>query len=145
MPYCLKCGTKVEDAMTFCPNCGTQLKGDTSSPAMAPEPSQEKGKAEETEKEQKPAGSDQGKRQEKAEHGFIRYLVSGLILITVGVSAILELTNPAIASGTLLAIMLFTIGLIVILGSVYYALSGRKHVSSVPIDEPSEKRTTPAA
>jgi uncharacterized membrane protein YdbT with pleckstrin-like domain len=145
MPYCLKCGTKVEESMTFCPNCGTQLKGDTPSTATAPEPSQKQEKAEETLTQQKPAGSDKGKRQEKAEHGFIRYLVSGLILITVGVSAILELTNPAIASGTLLAIVLLTIGLIVILGSVYYALSGRKHDSSVPIDEPSKKPAQPAA
>jgi hypothetical protein len=78
-------------------------------------------------------------KQSKPEHGFIRYLVSGLILITVGVSAILELTNPAIAAGTLLAVMLLTIGLIVILGSVYYALSGRKR-GHIQLEEPTEKK-----
>ncbi len=52
-----------------------------------------------------------------------------MVLVTVGVSAELDLTDPAIVIGTLLAVMLLTIGLIVILGSVYYALSGRKHGS----------------
>lgn len=140
MPYCLKCGSKVEDTMSFCPNCGTQLKDTAPSMAPSPEPSLKQEKAEENEKQQKPKGPPKGKRQEKAEYGFIRYLVSGLILITVGVSVILELTNPALAPGEYLAIMLLAVGLILILGAVYYALSGRKRVSSSLSDEPTEKK-----
>jgi hypothetical protein len=70
------------------------------------------------------------KEHERAEYSFIKYLVGGLILITVGISAILELTSPALASGEYLAIMLLLVGLILICGAVYYALAGRKRVHS---------------
>jgi uncharacterized membrane protein YvbJ len=26
MPYCHKCGTKINETMTFCPKCGAALK-----------------------------------------------------------------------------------------------------------------------
>ncbi len=141
MPYCLKCGAKVEDTMTFCPDCGTQLKGTPATVAPSPEASPKPSTAEVT--QQKPAAST-GHRQQKPEHGFIKYLVGGLILITVGVTMILELENPALATGQTLAIMLLTIGLIVILGSVYYAISGRRG-SHVHLEDPTEKKPTQPA
>lgn len=143
MPYCLKCGSKVEDTMTFCSECGTQLKGEIPSAAPSPEPSEKQQNAQEipNPQTQTPTTAPLIKMQQKPELGFIRYLVSGLILITVGVSAILELTNPGIAVGTLLAFMLLTIGLIVILGSVYYALSGRKR-GHVQLAESTEKKAS---
>jgi uncharacterized membrane protein len=82
-------------------------------------------------------------KQPKPELGFIRYLVSGLILVTVGVSAIIELTNPSIAVGTLLAVMVLAIGLIVILGSVYYAFSGRKRAHIQLVASPEKKPSQP--
>jgi divalent metal cation (Fe/Co/Zn/Cd) transporter len=73
----------------------------------------------------------------------MRYLIGGLILITVGVSAILELTNSSLSSGEYLAITLLVIGLILILGSVYHALSGRKRVNSRILKAPTEKKPAP--
>lgn len=143
MPYCLKCGIKVEDTMAFCPNCGAALKDSAPSPASAPElvPKQEQVK--ENNQLVTPQVPLQVRMQQKPRYSFIIYLVAGLILVTVGVSAILELTNPSLASGTYLAMMLLAIGLIVIFGGVYYALSGRKHVTSSMLQEPVKKPAQP--
>jgi len=138
MPYCLKCGSKVEDTDTFCPNCGTRLKDQTATPAPSTAPIT-RVKAEENEKPSKADNLEKGKSQEKPDRGFVYYLAAGLILITVGAFAILEITNPKLAMGELLAIMLFIIGLIIILAAVYVAFAGRKHTSSKPSDATSEK------
>ena len=135
MPYCLKCGTKVDDSNTFCPNCGTQLKDSAATPAAtaaSPAPNPEV-KAEEKKEPDKPKASQEPpkiKKPERPDRGFIKYLAAGLILVTLGVSMILELTNPKYATGEDLAIMLLVIGLIVILSAVYAAFFGRKHASS---------------
>jgi divalent metal cation (Fe/Co/Zn/Cd) transporter len=84
-------------------------------------------------------------RYERTDFSFIRYLVGGLILVTVGVSAILELTNPAISSGNYLAIMLLAVGLILICGAVYYAFAGRKRVHSSVLEERTEKKPSQPA
>jgi uncharacterized membrane protein YvbJ len=125
MQYCPKCGNKVDDTMTFCSNCGTQLKGATPSQAPPTEPNEGQKKAEEKREHPEKAG-----KREKVEHDFVYFLAGGLILITIGVYAILGLTNPALMSGQYLAIMLVVIGLIVVLAAVYAAFSGRKSVSS---------------
>ncbi len=143
MPYCLKCGSKVEDTNTFCPECGTQLKDAPQSAAPTPESTQNEQTAQENPQQQTPTGAPVIMKQQKPEAGFIRYLVSGLILITVGVSAIIELTNPSIAVGTLLAVMVLAIGLIVILGSVYYAFSGRKRAHIQSVASPEKKPSQP--
>ncbi len=140
MPYCLKCGTKIEDTMAFCPECGTNLKDEAPSKPTSPEPSPKQDKSEAEQKHQKTKNPHEGIRHQKLEYGFIKYLVVGLVLVTVGVSAELDLTDPAIVTGTLLAVMLLTIGLIVILGSVYYAVSGRKHGSVTTLEQPTEKK-----
>jgi len=140
MPSCLKCGSKVEDTDTFCQNCGTPLKDLAASPATSTAPSLQV-KAEENENLKKPNDPKKEKTQEKPDRSFVYYLALGLILITVGVSAILELTDGKLAMSALLAVMLFTIGLIVILAAVYAAFAGRKHTPSKPSDATSEKPT----
>jgi len=138
MEYCPKCGSKVDDTMTFCPNCGTQLKGELQSQAPSANPSEGQQKAEEKHEHQEKAG--------KGEHDFVYFLASGLILITIAVFAISELTNPALMSGQYLAIMLVIIGLIIVLSAVYAAFSGRKRLPSKPLNEPKEKQpVTPTA
>jgi predicted lipid-binding transport protein (Tim44 family) len=134
MPFCPKCGNKVDEPMNFCPNCGTQLKSAVPSQAAAPsqgatanEPYPGQEKAEKNEKQVKQAHPEKGEKQGKVEHGFVGSLAGGLILITFGVFAILELTNPSLSSGEYFAIMLLIIGLIVILAAVYVALAGRKY------------------
>ena len=117
MSYCPKCGNKVDETMVFCPRCGASLKGPPHgqpAPSQPPYPQQEK--------KQNPA------KQARTEHGFLGFLIGGLILIVVGIFAILEL-NGSISSGQGLAIMLFIIGIIVIVGAIYVALTSRRHPS----------------
>jgi uncharacterized membrane protein YcjF (UPF0283 family) len=135
MQYCPKCGNKVDDAMTFCPNCGIQLKSAAASQATPTEPNKEQEKAEEKHEHPERTG-----KKEKVEHDYVYFLASGLILITIGVFAAFELTNPALMSGQYLAIMLVIIGLIVVLAAVYAAFSGRKSFSSKPVNQPDEKQ-----
>jgi uncharacterized membrane protein YvbJ len=136
MQYCPKCGNKVDDTMTFCSNCGTQLKGAASSQPLPTEPKQGQEKAEEKHEPPEKTG-----KKEKAEHDFVYFLAGGLILITIGVFAMLELTNPALMSGQYLALMLVIIGLIVVLAAVYSAFSGRKIFSSKLVNKPDEKQS----
>ncbi len=143
MPYCLKCGSEIEDKMTFCPDCGAQLKdaASTAPPMSSPSTNQEVPTP--TVEQQKPETPLKVKKHGKPDNGFIKYLVSGLILVTFGVSAALEITNPSLGAGELVAIALLAIGIILILGVVYYALSGRKRVTVSPLGEQIEKKTTP--
>lgn len=115
MPYCPKCGNEVNDVMRFCSNCGFQLKdGPSQTAAAAPSCGQE------TPQTQKPQVHD---HSSKVEHGFISFLAGGLILVTIGISAILELTNDALTATQYLVVMLTVIGLIVIFSAFYVALS----------------------
>ena len=143
MPYCLKCGSEIEDKMTFCPDCGTQLKDaePTNAASFTPSPKQETPPP--TEEHQKPAPPPKIKKHDRPDNGFIKYIVSGLILFTFGVSATIEITNPALGAGELLTITLLAIGIILILGAVYYALSGRKHLTASLSGEQTEKKPTP--
>ena len=140
MQYCLKCGNKVDETMTFCPNCGTQLKVTAPSQAPPTEPNEGQKKAEENAQKEKHEYSEDAGRQKKAEHDFVYFLAEGLILITVGVFAIRELTNPALMSGQYLSIMLVIIGLIVVLAAVYATFSGRKTISSKLSNELDKKQ-----
>lgn len=138
MPYCLKCGSQVEDTNTFCPNCGTRLKdaAATSVPTASPSPQVQ---AVENNQNNTTKDSQVAKKLQKPDHGFVKYLAAGLVLITVAVSAILKMEDPKMGTGGLLAIMLVLIGLIIIVAGVYVAFAGRKHVSSELSDATSEK------
>ena len=123
MSYCPKCGNKVDETMTFCPRCGASLKGTPTTQTPPSQPYRQE-KAEKNEKQEK---NQQTEKQEKTERGFVGYLIGGLILITLGVFALLQLSGGYFSSGQGLAIMLFIIGIIVIAGAIYVALSSRKH------------------
>jgi uncharacterized membrane protein YvbJ len=121
MSYCPKCGNKVDDTMTFCPNCGVSLKG-------APPPTQPtRRRDEKAEKNEKNETTESREKQEKGERGFIGYLIGGLILITFGLFSVLQLSNALPDSGQNWAIMLAIIGIIIIIGAVYIALTAHKH------------------
>ena len=122
MSYCPKCGNEINETMAFCPRCGTKLKG---SPTDQTNPSQPN-TLEKDEKEEKNQLPEKSEKQEKTEHGFIGYLIGGLVLITIGVFALLELSGNFRSSGQGFAIMLLIIGIIVIIGAIYIALTSRK-------------------
>ena len=86
--------------MTFCPECGTQLKDAASSAAPTPKSNLRKRSSCSGESATAKTRSAPLKLKSTANlSGFIKYLVSGLILVTLGVSAIIEITNPSLAVG----------------------------------------------
>jgi cation transport ATPase len=135
MSYCPKCGNKVDETMVFCPRCGASLK-DTSpgqpTPSAQPYPrrnekSEKNEKNEKNEKQEKNNHQEKSQNQEKGETGFIGYLIGGLILITLGLFSVLQLSNYFEAnSGQSWAIMLLIIGVIIIIGAIYVAMVARK-------------------
>jgi transcription elongation factor Elf1 len=85
MSYCPKCGNKVDETMVFCPRCGASLKGTAPSQAApAPVYRRRDEKSEKNEKQEKNQQPEKGEKQEKGEHGFVGFLIGGLILITIG-------------------------------------------------------------
>ncbi|NLB75911.1 MAG: zinc ribbon domain-containing protein [Crenarchaeota archaeon] len=121
MSFCPKCGNKVDESMAFCPHCGASLKG-------TPPPVQPYRRNEKAEKKEK---NEHREKQEKGERGFVGYLIGGLILITIGLFSVLQLSNALPDTGQNWAIMLLIIGIIIIIGAIYIALTARKH-SPVP-------------
>jgi rRNA maturation protein Nop10 len=133
MPYCWKCGNKVEETMAFCPNCGTALKVATPSQPAPVQPCQRSEKAEKNEKQEKRENLEKSGKQEKAEYNFIGSLIGGLILIIIGVFAIIDLTHPFLISGQDFAVMLLMIGVIIIIGAVYAANTAWKRFLTTPL------------
>jgi uncharacterized membrane protein YvbJ len=129
MSYCPKCGNKVDETMVFCPRCGTSLKG-TATPGQEP-PTQPylSEKAEKNENGEMSNRPEKGEKKAKNEYGYVGYLIGGLILITIGVFAVLDLTSPLNSSQDLAA-MLLIIGIIIIVGAIYIATRERKQFSS---------------
>ena len=128
MSYCPKCGNKVDETMAFCPHCGASLKGTAPSQAApAPVYRRRDEKSEKNEKQEKNQQPEKGEKQEKGEHGFAGFLIGGLILITIGLFTLLNLTNPNWASGESWAVMLLVIGIIIIVAAIYLATVARKH------------------
>ena len=129
MSYCPKCGNKVEDTMTFCPRCGASLKG-APEPQAGPAPPYQKRdeKAEKGEKNEKQEKNESKEKQEKGERGFIGYLIGGLILITLGLFSVIQISNPnMVNAGQTWALMLLIIGVIIIAGAIYVAVIARRH------------------
>jgi predicted lipid-binding transport protein (Tim44 family) len=133
MSYCPKCGNKVDETMAFCPRCGAPLKAAPQG-QQAPVPAQpyyrrnEKSeKNEKQEKQEKNQRPERGEKQEKGEAGFIGYLIGGLILITLGLFSVLQISGYfTVDSGQSWAIMLLIIGIIIIVGAIYIAMVARK-------------------
>ncbi|HSV48781.1 MAG TPA: zinc-ribbon domain-containing protein [Candidatus Acidoferrales bacterium] len=129
MSYCPKCGNKIDDTMTFCPKCGASLKG---VPPPQPIPSQQyRRRDEKSEKNEKNEKNEDREKQEKGERGFIGYLLGGLILIALGLFSVLQLSGALPDTGQNWAIMLLIVGVIIIVGAIYVALTAKKH-SPVP-------------
>jgi uncharacterized membrane protein YvbJ len=127
MSYCPKCGNKVDETMAFCPRCGASLKGTAPSQA-APAPAYRRRdeKSEKNEKQEKNQQPEKGEKQEKGEHGFVGFLIGGLILITIGLFTLLRLSDY-FTSGESWAVMLLVIGIIIIVAAIYLATVARKH------------------
>jgi hypothetical protein len=129
MPYCPKCGNKVDENVTICQNCGAPLSGGTPNQPSTSPPA----KPENAETQEKHEGAKKSEKHEKSDNSFIGFLVGGLILITVGVFALIDLTSPNFLSPTQdLAAMLLIIGVIIIIAAIYIATRVFRHFPGHP-------------
>ena len=127
MSYCPKCGNKVDETMVFCPRCGASLKGAAPSQAAPASVYRRRDeKSEKNEKQEKNQQPEKGEKQEKGEHGFVGFLIGGLILITIGLFTLLHLSGYFPSDGSW-AVMLLVIGIIIIVAAIYLATMARKH------------------
>jgi hypothetical protein len=131
MQYCPKCGTKVDEEMSFCPKCGSALKVEQPSVVAAPPAPQmpygaEKGekheKREKEERQEKKEKGEKAEKHEKREHTYMGPLIGGLILIVFGFMWYLGLTG-VFAQGVLWAFFFVIIGIIIIIGAIYAAMT----------------------
>jgi uncharacterized membrane protein YvbJ len=143
MSYCPKCGNKVEETMAFCPRCGAPLKNVPSGQPVPPQAFRRRNeKSEKNEKQEKTNQPEKGEKQERGDQSFIGYLIGGLILITLGLFSVLQLSNYfRVNSAQIWAIMLLIIGVIIIGGAIYMALIARKRFPPTHLDQPTQECT----
>ena len=135
MSYCPKCGNKVDETMAFCPRCGASLKVVTPDQPTPPAQTYRRRveKSEKNEKQEKDQSSQRNEKQEKGEGGFIGYLIGGLILITLGLFSVLQISGYfTVNTGQSWAVMLLIIGIIIIVGAIYVALVARRRSPQPP-------------
>ena len=135
MSYCPKCGNKVDETMAFCPRCGASLKVATPDQPTPPAQTYRRRveKSEKNEKQEKDQSSQRNEKQEKGEGGFIGYLIGGLILITLGLFSVLQISGYfTVNTGQSWAVMLLIIGIIIIVGAIYVALVARRRSPQPP-------------
>ena len=135
MPYCPKCGNKVEENMTFCPRCGAPLKMEEQAqaaqmPPAASAPSQppmRNEKAEKGEKQEKHQQPEKGEKHEKGGFGFVGFLIAGIVVVLLGVLAFVRVQYPNVLTGGMeSALILLLIGLAIIIVGVYVAMMARR-------------------
>jgi len=130
MPYCPKCGTKVREEMNFCPKCGAPLKVEQVPAAAAPPAPIRVEKAEKHEKREKEEKHEKREKEEKYERrelSFVGPLVGGLFLMFVGYMFYLSVT-VSLRWEAVWALFFIVIGIIVIVGAVYAAVTAaRRH------------------
>ena len=119
MPYCHKCGSEVNEKMTFCPQCGASLKvTETARPVHTEryrnEKAEKQEKQEKQEKEEKTEKGEQQEKYEKQEYSILGPLVGGVILILVGVMSYLAVSG-VINVRSIWPFLLILIGSLVIL------------------------------
>lgn len=131
MPTCPKCGTRVTEAMSFCPSCGASLKAAApmvEAPAPVPTPApqplryERREKHEKEEKGEKREKSEKGEKHEKQQGGFFGVIIAGVVLIALGILFYVSLYVPNVNSASLWAIFAIVIGIIVILAVVLGAM-----------------------
>jgi len=138
MPNCPKCGNKVTEAMSFCPNCGTNLKpapppvkiAALAPTAAPPPPITRYEKQEKREKEEKHEKSETTEKHEKQQYGSFGPIIAGVILIMLGLFFYLMMTMnfpTQFAWAYFLIIVGIAIILLVIIGAV---MASRRHPST---------------
>jgi uncharacterized Zn finger protein (UPF0148 family) len=121
MPECRKCGAKVKEDMSFCPNCGAPLKAEAApaQPAQQPQAPTHY-RSEKTEKHEK---QEKREKHEKGEYGWIGPLIGGTILIIIGLVSYLKVAMPTVftleTQQIVWAFFIIIVGLLLIFAAIY--------------------------
>lgn len=128
MVYCPKCGTEVDEGMTFCPRCGAALKVEQATAGAISAPTRHRAeKAEKQEKQEKQEKREKSEKYEKREFGFIGPLIGGLILVFLGIISYLQVID-FLGRQIVGALFLIMIGVIIIVVGLYaMMLASRRH------------------
>jgi hypothetical protein len=114
--------------MEFCPRCGNPLKASTTStppPQQQPYGYRRNEIDEKNEKQEKNEQHSRGEKHEKGAFGFVGWLIGGLILIALGISAYLQaigMLNSAVSN----AVFLVFVGIVIIVIAVVAATTARR-------------------
>jgi uncharacterized Zn finger protein (UPF0148 family) len=130
MPECKKCGFKVKEDMSFCPNCGASLREAAVAVPQPPAPPERPThvRYEKEEKHEKQEKREKGEKHEKGEYGFIGPLIGGIVLIIIGLMSYLQVTGMIndVTRGILWAFFIVVVGLLLILGAIYAMTTARR-------------------
>lgn len=132
MPECKKCGAKVKEDMSFCPNCGASLREAAavapkpSAPAQAPTPPPATHVR--YEKEEKREKGEKKEKHEKGEYGWIGPFIGGVILIIIGLASYFEVTGimSQATRQILWALFIVIVGILLIFGAIYAMTTARR-------------------
>jgi hypothetical protein len=128
MPECKKCGAKVKEDMSFCPNCGAPLR---EAAAVAPQPSAPAPPPTthvRHEKEEKSEKGEKREKHEKGEFGWIGPFIGGIVLIIIGLVSYFEVTGilSPVTQQMLWAVFIVIVGIILIFGAIYAMTTARR-------------------
>jgi uncharacterized membrane protein YvbJ len=124
MAYCPKCGNKVDDDASFCPKCGASLKSGQPQYSAGPLTYSYE-REEKNEKREKQEKNEKQETSEKSEQGQYRYLgpiIGGVVLIILG----LTFFYPQIMQREIWAVLLASLGVLIIVGAIYAAMKASK-------------------
>jgi uncharacterized Zn finger protein (UPF0148 family) len=128
MPECKKCGARVKEDMSFCPNCGASLR---EAAVVAPQPSAPAPPPTthvRYEKEEKREKGEKREKHEKGEYGWIGPFIGGIVLIIIGLISYLEVTNilNQVTRQILWAFFIIIVGILLIFGAIYAMTTARR-------------------
>ncbi len=125
MPTCAKCGAQVTEDMSFCAKCGAPVKIEQASAVTGRREYRRREKDEKGEKREKEEKGEKTEKKEKGEYGFLAPLVGGLILIMLGITGWLSITQ-GFNWRVLWAFFLVMVGAVIIIAAIYGAFVLRK-------------------
>jgi hypothetical protein len=127
MPECKKCGARVKEDMSFCPNCGAPLK---EAAAAAPQPSAPAPPPTHVryEKEEKREKGEKREKHEKGEFGWLGPFIGGIVLIIIGLVSYFEVTGilSPLTQQILWAFFIVIVGILLIFGAIYAMTTARR-------------------
>jgi uncharacterized membrane protein YvbJ len=125
LSYCPKCGSKIDEETSFCPKCGAALKAEAVAEPRTIRRRNEK--SEKDEKNEKDGRNEKSEKHEKHGYSFLGPLIGGLVLIFIGLTSYLQITQ-AIDTKMMWAFFFVIVGVIIIIGGIFgVVMAGRRH------------------